>query len=433
MYTSTHPIIILSNSDIEDAFSSINTPEYTLASPDYSPASLGNTTSNSETASDPSEDPFKDHSAPLAISPFQDDPYIKEILPPQKRAHFLSPSSIDSSAPPQVFETGENTHVTHLDRHEEQIDAILNQLDELPLERIKHMEDKIEGLGITMVLLPSGFLEPLYPCIMYMINDQDIKHIIPPTPPRDTKPPIGSPISLSSSSSVGSSSPVIMTSKRTSTSAIPAMNQAAIWKLVADSVAATLEAQAATMARTNNTNRNTEQSGTHVARKCSYKEFMSCQPFNFKGYHQLRVRDKDIPKNAFRTSQGIHVDPAKIEAIKNWASPTTPIETGEESERTIQTLNDMLRTCVTDFGKGWERHLPLVEFSYNNSYHASIKAAPFEALSVQKCRSPVCWTEVGDVQFTRPKIIHETTEKIVQIRQRLQAVRDRQRSYANVR
>ncbi|GKC82979.1 putative reverse transcriptase domain-containing protein [Tanacetum coccineum] len=57
----------------------------------------------------------------------------------------------------------------------------------------------------------------------------------------------------------------------------------------------------------------------------------------------------------------------------------------------------MLRACVIDFGNGWVRHLPLVEFSYNNSYHASIKAAPFEALYGRKCRSPVCWTEVGQV------------------------------------
>ncbi|GJS28295.1 reverse transcriptase domain-containing protein [Tanacetum coccineum] len=65
-------------------------------------------------------------------------------------------------------------------------------------------------------------------------------------------------------------------------------------------------------------------------------------------------------------------------------------ETDGQSERTIQTLEDMLRACVIDFRKGWERHLPLVEFSYNNSYHASIKAAPFEALYGRKCRSPVC-------------------------------------------
>ncbi|GJX62984.1 putative reverse transcriptase domain-containing protein [Tanacetum coccineum] len=80
-------------------------------------------------------------------------------------------------------------------------------------------------------------------------------------------------------------------------------------------------------------------------------------------------------------------------------------------------------TKVTDnFGKGWERHLPLVKFSYNNNSHASIKAVPFEALYGRKCRSLVCWAEVGDVQLIGPEIIHETTKKIVQIRKRLQAV-----------
>ncbi|GKB28843.1 hypothetical protein Tco_0868244 [Tanacetum coccineum] len=346
MSSSTHPIIILSDSNIEDAFSSTTTPDYTLASPDYSPASSGNTSSDS------SEDSSKDHLAKLTISPFHNDPYMKvmQIFPPQKRARFLSSSSTDSSALPQVFEIGESSHKTHLERHEEQIETILNHLDELPLERIKYMKDKIEGLGngrrekvrhddeivlahvrtstleiliediqVTMALLPPGFLKPLY---SDMINDQDIEHMIPPIPPRDTEPPVGSPIPLSPSS-VGSSSPVRSTTpppdypfdefifaeldnslwiiprplesepvteepnkmapKRTSTSAAPAMTQAAIKKLVADSVFAALEAQAATMANTDNTNRNTGQSGTPVARKCSYKEFMSCQPFNFKG------------------------------------------------------------------------------------------------------------------------------------------------------
>ncbi|GJU76200.1 putative reverse transcriptase domain-containing protein [Tanacetum coccineum] len=108
-------------------------------------------------------------------------------------------------------------------------------------------------------------------------------------------------------------------------------------------------------------------------------------------------------------------------------------ETDGQSDRTIQTLEDMLRACVLDFGKGWDRHLPLVEFSYNNSYHTSIKAAPFEALYGRKCRSPICWAEVGDSQLTGPEIIHETTEKIVQIKSRIQAARDRQKSYADVR
>ncbi|GJR63473.1 putative reverse transcriptase domain-containing protein [Tanacetum coccineum] len=267
------------------------------------------------------------------------------------------------------------------------------------------------------------------------------------------------------------------------------------------------------------------------------------------GYHQLRVREEDIPKTTFRTryshyefqllkeeelyvkfskcefwmpnvqflshvidSEGIHVDPTKIESIKDWGSPKTPTEirqflglagyyrrfikgfskitwpmtkltqksvifefekskscisvveaklcsapilalpegieepsglllcsqkgwaqTDGQSERTIQTLEDMLRACVLDFGKGWDRHLPLVEFSYNNSYHTSIKAAPFEALYGRKCRSPICWTKVRDSQLTGLEIIHETTEKIVQIKSRIQAVRDRQKSYVDVR
>ncbi|GKA11838.1 putative reverse transcriptase domain-containing protein [Tanacetum coccineum] len=90
-------------------------------------------------------------------------------------------------------------------------------------------------------------------------------------------------------------------------------------------------------------------------------------------------------------------------------------QTDGQSERTIQTLLDMLRSRVIDFRKGWDRHLPLVEFSYNNNYHTNIKASPFEAL------------------YDRPEIIHETTEKIVQIKNRLQGARDSQKSYADVR
>nr|GEW22857.1 reverse transcriptase domain-containing protein [Tanacetum cinerariifolium]GEW23227.1 reverse transcriptase domain-containing protein [Tanacetum cinerariifolium] len=215
------------------------------------------------------------------------------------------------------------------------------------------------------------------------------------------------------------------------------------------------------MENANNTNRNTKPREAPVARKCSYKEFMSCQPFNFKGmegavgfihwfertksvfsrsnyikdckvkkmedeFYNLTVKGNDLKTYVRRfqelavlcptmvpnsekmmevfigglprsiignvttlkpqtleeaititqrhmiNSQGIHVDPTKIEAVKNWASPTTPTE-----------------------------------------------ATPFEALYGQKCRSPVCWAKVGDVQLTGPEIIHETIKKIVQIRQRL--------------
>lgn len=108
-------------------------------------------------------------------------------------------------------------------------------------------------------------------------------------------------------------------------------------------------------------------------------------------------------------------------------------QTDGQSERTIQTLEDMLRACVIDFGNGWANHLPLIEFSYNNSYHTSIKTAPFEALYGRKCRSPVCWAEVGEAQLTGPDMVRETTEKIIQIRDRLQTARSRQKSYADVR
>nr|GEV41681.1 reverse transcriptase domain-containing protein [Tanacetum cinerariifolium] len=237
---------------------------------------------------------------------------------------------------------------------------------------------------------------------------------------------------------------------------------------------------------------------------------------------------------------GVHVDPAKIEAIKNWAAPTTPIEmrqfiglarlrdlvmheshkskysihsgsdkmyqdlkllywwsnikdniatyygethatlleeivcrhgvpvliildrdshftsrfwislqkalgtnldmstpyhpqTDGQSERTIKTLKDMLRACVIDFGSSWDRHLPLVAFSYNNSYHASINAAPYEALYGQKCRSPVCWSEVGDSQLISLELIRDTTEKIIQTKNRLLTARNRQKRYAHKR
>ncbi|GJW05931.1 putative reverse transcriptase domain-containing protein [Tanacetum coccineum] len=104
-------------------------------------------------------------------------------------------------------------------------------------------------------------------------------------------------------------------------------------------------------------------------------------------------------------------------------------KTDGQSERTIQTLEDMLRAYVLDFGKGWDKHLPLVEFSYNNSYHTSIKAAPFEALYGRKFRSPICWAEVGDSQLTSPEIIHRDNREKVQIKSHNPAARDL-KSYA---
>ncbi|KAJ0587254.1 putative ribonuclease H superfamily [Helianthus annuus] len=88
----------------------------------------------------------------------------------------------------------------------------------------------------------------------------------------------------------------------------------------------------------------------------------------------------------------------------------------------------MLRACAMDLGGNRDTHLPLVEFSYNNSYHTSIKAAPYEALYGRKCRSPLCWAEVGDKQLIGPELVQETTDKIAKIRDRIKAARDRQKS-----
>ncbi len=108
-------------------------------------------------------------------------------------------------------------------------------------------------------------------------------------------------------------------------------------------------------------------------------------------------------------------------------------QTDGQTERTIQTLEDMLRLCVLDFQGSWGTHLPLVEFAYNNSYQASIGMAPYEALYGRKCRSPICWTEVGDRALLGPELIQVTTEKIKLIQQRIRTAQSRQKSYADQR
>ena len=94
-------------------------------------------------------------------------------------------------------------------------------------------------------------------------------------------------------------------------------------------------------------------------------------------------------------------------------------QTDGQSEQTIQILEDMLRACVLDLKGSWEEHLPLVEFAYNNSYQASIQMAPFEDLYGRPCRSPICWTEVGESSITGPDFIRDTSEKVGMIRKRL--------------
>ncbi|GJZ19537.1 reverse transcriptase domain-containing protein [Tanacetum coccineum] len=197
------------------------------------------------------------------------------LLPPKKRGC----SSSSTSDLPQDFKIGKSSRKTSLERHEEQIEEILNHLDELSLDRIEYIEDKIEGLRKGRVIIQQDFnnleakLQQARAKISKLQKKQmgnnhkislarfritDIEHII--------------------NESISSSE-----DKKDFNSEALAMTQAAIKKLVADSVAAALEAQAATMASTNNPNRNTGPTGTPIARKGNYKEFISCQPFYFNG------------------------------------------------------------------------------------------------------------------------------------------------------
>ncbi|WMV45859.1 hypothetical protein MTR67_039244 [Solanum verrucosum] len=109
------------------------------------------------------------------------------------------------------------------------------------------------------------------------------------------------------------------------------------------------------------------------------------------------------------------------------------LPTDSQAECTIQTLEDMLRACVIDFKGNWDDHLPLIEFSYNNSYHSSIAMAPFEALYGRRCRSLVGWFEVSEFALLGPEVVYEATEKVQLIRDRLKTAHSQQKSYADNR
>nr|GEU94353.1 putative reverse transcriptase domain-containing protein [Tanacetum cinerariifolium] len=271
------------------------------------------------------EDPFEDQLVPIAVLPFSDDLYTKVM-----QAYYatnelpIPPPAAPIAPPPSPIET------------------IMNHLDELPLERIEELKDKIRGLGNGRVIIQQDFdrleteLEEARTQITGLQKKQighddevvlarvristlemiieDIQHMIPPTTPRDTKTPIGSPMPLSPSSSpVRSTTPppdypfdksifaeldnslwIIprplgsepISKEPNESDTFPTTTQATIRQLVVDSVVTALEAQAANMANANNTNINTGPREAPVARKCSYKEFISCQPFNFKDLHE---------------------------------------------------------------------------------------------------------------------------------------------------
>nr|GEY59554.1 reverse transcriptase domain-containing protein [Tanacetum cinerariifolium] len=299
MSSSNYPIIVPSDSDIEDAFSSINVPNYFLA-----------TTRN--TSLDSSDDLTKYLLASLAISPFHNDPYIEimqaydatdnelpipplqatisplTILPPslvlplplfnpreffvpeelsplKKQVCFLSSSFTDLSdsphnqacnlalpsflvytpTPPQIFEIGKSSIKMHLKHHEKQIEDILNYLEELSFHHIEKMEERLHLGQKDSIAFARFRISNLEQTLEYIKACHQLYMEI--SSPKDTKTPVESPILVFLS--VGSSSPIRMPPKRTSTSTAPVMTQAAIRQLIADGITVALEAQAATMAR----------------------------------------------------------------------------------------------------------------------------------------------------------------------------------------
>jgi hypothetical protein len=102
-----------------------------------------------------------------------------------------------------------------------------------------------------------------------------------------------------------------------------------------------------------------------------------------------------------------------------------------QMERVNQVLEDLLRACVLTYNTDWEKSLPYAEFSYNNSFQASLKMAPFEALYGRKCQTPLMWSEVGEWTFFSPSTIVEAKENVAKLRENLKIAQSRQKSYAD--
>jgi len=116
----------------------------------------------------------------------------------------------------------------------------------------------------------------------------------------------------------------------------------------------------------------------------------------------------------------------------NFSSSYHP-KTDGQTERVNQILEDMLRACVLEFQGKWEYDLPLVEFSYNNSYQSTIRMAPFEALYERKCRTPLCWSDLAEALILGLEMSQETVETIRRIREHIKVGQSRQKSYADKR
>jgi hypothetical protein len=123
---------------------------------------------------------------------------------------------------------------------------------------------------------------------------------------------------------------------------------------------------------------------------------------------------------------------AALRAKLRLSSAYHPLTDGQ-TERTIQSLEDLLRACVLEQGVSWVKSLPLIEFTYNNSFHSSIGMAPFEALYGRRCRTPLWWYASGESALLGPEVVQKTTEKVKMIQEKMRASQSRQKSYHDKR
>ncbi|GJT36381.1 putative nucleotidyltransferase, ribonuclease H [Tanacetum coccineum] len=161
-----------------------------------------------------------------------------------------------------------------------------------------------------------------------------------------------------------------------------------------------------------------------------WKALAEIQAVEKERRQRISVADGPIPKDPKFTSRfwkGLQ----KAWGTRLKFSTAFHPQTDGQSERTIQTLEDMLRACALEWTGSWDEYLCLVEFAYNNSWHASIKAAPFELLYGRKCRAPICWDEVGERLIEGPELIEITNEKVAVAKEKLKEARSRQKSYAD--
>ncbi|GKA62753.1 putative reverse transcriptase domain-containing protein [Tanacetum coccineum] len=362
MSSPSHP-----TSNIEDASSS-NFPD---------PASPGKTYSSS------SNNSFS--LVPIAsptLSLFHDDPYMKVMhayyakespIPPPT---IVPPSSMLSPMfNPQEFflPIGESSHKRSLERHEEQIEEILNHLDELSLDRIEHIEDKIKGLGNGRQLGNNSKIA--LACFRIANLEQIIEDI-----------------------------------------------QAAIRKLVADSVATALEAQATTMENADNTNRNIGEREAHVARMCSYKEFMSCQPINFKGpegavglirwfertelvfSHSNYTKDcKNYEKMIGSFHRGL---PRSIEGNVTASKPQTLEEAINIAQRLMDQVGHLTKNCINKGPAIGSNLLPVTV-----TYHACGEKGHY----VNQCRKTTTNNAQGRAYMLRDRNAHQDPNVVTEL------------------